>query len=102
MTRTEGPVAFIGLGRMGLPMSQNLARSGFAVRAWNRTSRAGTGLLAPLTPLTPLAPPDTDYLLMPSAAAAVDGAPIIVVMLPDLPDVREVLDATPLEPGVIV
>jgi 3-hydroxyisobutyrate dehydrogenase len=30
-------VAFLGTGTMGLPMARNLARSGFAIRAWNRT-----------------------------------------------------------------
>ena len=29
----SAPVAFLGLGRMGLPMSRNLARAGYVVRA---------------------------------------------------------------------
>ena len=93
-----GPIAFVGLGRMGLPMSQNLARAGFAVRAWNRSDRAEA------------APPGTDYLLVPSVEAAVAPAPIVVVMLPDLPDVREVFGThdgaggalSALGPGAIV
>jgi 3-hydroxyisobutyrate dehydrogenase len=32
-------VAFLGLGAMGRPMAINLARAGFATRAWNRTPR---------------------------------------------------------------
>lgn len=31
-------LAFLGTGTMGLPMARNLARAGFEVHAWNRTS----------------------------------------------------------------
>jgi len=37
---TSEPIAFMGLGRMGLPMAMNLAKKGVAVRAWNRTLRS--------------------------------------------------------------
>ncbi len=37
-------VGFIGLGSMGLPMAQNLARAGFQVLAWNRTPKEAGGL----------------------------------------------------------
>jgi 3-hydroxyisobutyrate dehydrogenase-like beta-hydroxyacid dehydrogenase len=30
-------IGFVGLGRMGRPMAQNLVAAGFPVRAWNRT-----------------------------------------------------------------
>jgi len=39
-------VAFLGLGAMGRPMARNLARAGYAVRAWNRTARAFDDLRA--------------------------------------------------------
>jgi 2-hydroxy-3-oxopropionate reductase len=39
-------VAFLGLGLMGRPMAANLARAGFAVRAWNRTVRDWSDLQA--------------------------------------------------------
>ena len=68
---------------MGRPMSQNLARRGFAVRAWNRTGR-------PYDPGTRA--PDGDYVLMPSAAAAVAEASITVTMLSDLAAARAVCD----------
>lgn len=45
MTRTPA-VAFLGTGRMGLPMAMNLARAGFPLRVWNRTAplaAAGAG-----------------------------------------------------------
>ena len=38
-------VGFIGLGRMGLPMAQNLARAGYEVLAWNRTPKEAEGLV---------------------------------------------------------
>ena len=31
-------IAFLGMGKMGQPMACNLARSGFKVRCWNRTT----------------------------------------------------------------
>ena len=37
MTSTPA-VAFLGIGRMGLPMAMNLARAGFPLRVWNRTA----------------------------------------------------------------
>lgn len=39
-------VGFIGLGMMGTPMSQNLARAGFELTVWNRTSSKMEVLLA--------------------------------------------------------
>jgi 2-hydroxy-3-oxopropionate reductase len=75
----DGAIAFLGLGRMGLPMSQNLARAGYPVRAWNRSDRSGCE------------PPDTDYTLTATAAEATKGASLIFTMLPDLNEVRQVL-----------
>jgi len=39
-------VAFLGTGRMGLPMAMNLARAGFPLRAWNRTADRASALEA--------------------------------------------------------
>ena len=70
--------AFIGLGIMGGPMAGHLAAGGHTVRGYNRTPRyedleqaGGTGAE--------------------SIAQAVDGAEVICLMLPDSPDVQEVL-----------
>ena len=82
------PIAFLGLGRMGLPMSLSLARAGFAVRAWNRTPR---NLMAP----TP------EYRVVASAADATDQADTVITMLPDLPEVIDVCDGL-LRPGMVV
>ena len=35
MTSTP-TIAFLGTGRMGLPMATNLARAGFPLQVWNR------------------------------------------------------------------
>ena len=35
---TTAPIAFLGLGRLGLPVATNLVESGHALRVWNRTA----------------------------------------------------------------
>src|SRR5262245_38194817 len=72
-------VAFLGLGTMGAAMAANLARAGFTVTAWNRTSGRA---------------PELDELGVTraeTAAAAAAAADIIVVCVSDTPDVEEVL-----------
>jgi 3-hydroxyisobutyrate dehydrogenase len=71
---TNTPViAFLGTGRMGGPMAENLARGGFRLRVWNRTaSRA-----------TPLA--EHGAFLAHTPAEAVRGAEIVITMLADGP-----------------
>jgi len=66
-------IAFIGLGIMGLPMATNLVKAGYDVRAYNRSQRSFEGTLAT------------------SVAEAVDGAEVIITMLPDSPDVAAVV-----------
>ena len=73
---SEPTIAFLGLGRMGLPMAMNLVRAGFHVRAWNRTlSRTN------------------DFAVVGGVPAAVPadatrGADIVITMLTDGPAVR--------------
>lgn len=74
------PVGFIGLGAMGLPMAINLARAGFDVLTWNRTPAACEAALrggcrAADTP-----------------ADVASAAAVVLTMLPDLPEVRSLLD----------
>ncbi|MER6127292.1 NAD(P)-dependent oxidoreductase [Streptomyces sp. NPDC001795] len=66
-------IAFLGTGRMGGPMAVNLARGGFQLRVWNRTSSraaalAGHGAFVAHTP-----------------AEAVQGAGILITMFADGP-----------------
>lgn len=72
--RTATPtIAFLGTGRMGGPMAANLARAGFGVRAWDRT----TSHAAALT--------EDGATVAASAAEAVKGAGILITMLADGP-----------------
>ena len=72
-------IGFIGLGTMGAPMALNLLRAGHDVTATNRSpgrveefrSRGGQG---------------SD-----SIAGTVDGADVVITMLPDSPDVEQVV-----------
>lgn len=67
MTRRIG---FIGLGHMGLPMLLNLAKAGYAVRGFDLSPAAMEAAGAAGAPLAS------------SAAEALEGAEIVVTMLP--------------------
>jgi 3-hydroxyisobutyrate dehydrogenase-like beta-hydroxyacid dehydrogenase len=73
------PVGFVGLGTMGLPMAGNLARAGFDVLAWNRTASVAERARA------------RGCRTAGSPAEVAAAAPTVLAMLPDLPEVREVL-----------
>lgn len=72
-------VAFLGLGTMGAAMAGNLARAGFAVRAWNRTRREFGDLR------------EAGVDVADSPAAAVSDADVAVLCVSDTPDVESVL-----------
>ncbi len=61
-------IAVIGLGAMGRPMARNLAAAGRDVQTWNRSGSSSVTL------------------------AEID-APVVFTALPDIPELREVLDA---------
>jgi 3-hydroxyisobutyrate dehydrogenase len=72
-------VGFLGLGTMGGAMAANLARTGFAVTAWNRT---------------PGRAPELDVLGVTRATTPADVAAatdVLVVCVSDTPDVEGVL-----------
>jgi 3-hydroxyisobutyrate dehydrogenase-like beta-hydroxyacid dehydrogenase len=72
-------VAFLGLGRMGVPMAAHIARAGHTLTVWNRTpGKAG--------PLLELGAQEAK-----AVEGAVAGADIVVVMLFGPDAVREVL-----------
>ncbi len=75
---TKRTIGFIGTGIMGLPMARNLLRSGFAVRAYNRTRSRAEPLL------------NDGATLADSPAAAADGADAVIAIVTDSPDVRAV------------
>lgn len=74
-------VAFVGIGRMGLPMARNVAGAGHELTVYNRTASR----CAPLR--------DVGAALAASAAEAVRDAEILVTMLSDPPAVEELLGA---------
>jgi 3-hydroxyisobutyrate dehydrogenase len=72
-------VAFLGLGRMGVPMASHLVRAGHAVTVWNRSPGRAA-------PLVELGATETRSL-----ADAVAGAEVVVLMLFGPDAVRDVL-----------
>ncbi|TDD43438.1 2-hydroxy-3-oxopropionate reductase [Nonomuraea terrae] len=72
-------IAFIGLGIMGSPMSVNLVRAGHTVTGYNRTPDK----TAPLV--------EAGGRAASTIAEAVVDAEVVAVMVPDSPDVRDVL-----------
>ncbi|WP_188192660.1 NAD(P)-dependent oxidoreductase [Nonomuraea sp. SYSU D8015] len=80
MTPVRETVGFVGLGAMGLPMAANLARNGCDVLAWNRAR----------PPLEAAASAGCRTAARPAQVSA--AAPVVITMLPDLPQVAEVLD----------
>ncbi|MCX4759335.1 NAD(P)-dependent oxidoreductase [Kitasatospora purpeofusca] len=67
-------IAFLGLGRMGLPMARRLASGGYPLTVWNRTpGRVPEPVEGSVEGLVEVADP----------AAAVRGAGVVVTMLAD-------------------
>ncbi len=76
---TRPVIAFLGIGRMGLPMASRLCQAGYTVHAWNR-SRAKAEPLASL-----------GATVHDSAADAVRSADLVISMLENGPVTQEVL-----------
>ena len=74
-------VAFLGLGLMGGSMAANLARHGYEVKAWNRTSDRPKVKIAA----------EGGATIVDSIEAAVGDAEIVFTCVGDIPDVKEVL-----------
>ena len=72
-------IAFLGTGRMGGPMAANLARAGFAVRAWDRTASRAADLIK------------DGATTAASPAQAIKGAGILITMLADGPATDQAL-----------
>ena len=88
-------IAFIGLGIMGSPMAVHLAKAGHQVVGYNRTPEKA----APLV--------DAGGRAAESIADAVRDAEVVCVMVPDSPDVVDVLTGEDgvfdnAKPGVLV
>lgn len=94
MSDANGTVAFVGLGKMGLPMAGRLVAAGVPTRGFDVGPAAREAFAA------------AGGAVARSAATAVAGASTVVLMLPDSGVVEAVLDdpevAAALEPGVTV
>jgi 3-hydroxyisobutyrate dehydrogenase len=78
---SEEKIAVLGAGgTMGRPMARNLARSGIAVRAWNRTAEKAQALA------------DDGVELVTTPAQAAAGATVILTMLSDAEAVLAAMD----------
>ena len=75
----KGVVGFIGLGTMGLEMARNLLKAGHPVRAYDVVP--GAIAIAVADGASAAA----------SVAEAADGADLVITMLPDTPQVEEVV-----------
>ena len=78
----RSPVAFVGLGVMGLPMAANLAAAGFPVRGFDVGELARAQATA------------AGVEVAPALTDALRGAGIVITMLPDTPQVLEVAEGT--------
>ncbi len=74
-------VAFLGLGIMGAPMAANLSGAGIEVVAWNRTRERAEALATEHDSVT----------VADTAADAARQAGVAISMVPDVPEVEEVL-----------
>jgi 2-hydroxy-3-oxopropionate reductase len=72
-------VGFVGLGIMGSPMSVNLARAGFTVTGYSRRPQSAAALAA------------AGGTAAASLAEAVKDSDVVITMLPDSPDVEQVV-----------
>jgi 3-hydroxyisobutyrate dehydrogenase-like beta-hydroxyacid dehydrogenase len=73
-------IAFLGLGIMGEPMAANLVRAGFEVTVWNRSPRKAEQFAGSF---------DVLHAMTPAEASA--AADVTITMVPDVPEVEEVL-----------
>jgi 2-hydroxy-3-oxopropionate reductase len=74
-------IAFIGLGIMGSPMAVNLVKAGFQVTGYNRTPERAAALV------------EAGGTAAESIGSAVADADVVALMVPDSPDVDDVLTA---------
>ena len=77
---TKGTIGVVGTGIMGAPMAVNLAKAGYDVVAYNRTPAKAEALAG-------------DGVRVARSIAELGGAaPIVITMVPDTPDVLDVVE----------
>ena len=72
MSPTTTKIAFIGLGLMGVPMAHNLLRAGYQVKGFDLNPNVVEKFIGM-----------TNFQLATSQAAAIEGADVTILMLPD-------------------
>lgn len=82
-------VAVLGTGTIGAPITRNLARAGFTVRAWNRTRAKAEPLAA------------DGVVVADSASEAVRDADVVVTVLTDGPRTLDVVRNAMPKPGTV-
>jgi 3-hydroxyisobutyrate dehydrogenase-like beta-hydroxyacid dehydrogenase len=80
MAAEDRHVAFCGLGIMGAPMAANLARAGYGLSVYTRTGEKADAFAAEHGARAAATPRE-----------AADGAGVVITMVPDAPEVEEVL-----------
>jgi len=81
MASEQGRIAFCGLGIMGGPMASNLARAGYELSVFTRTREKAERFAAEHENATAAGSP----------REAAEGASTVITMVPDAPEVEEVL-----------
>ena len=76
-------IAFLGLGIMGRPMAANLVKAGFQLTVWNRTRERADEFAAEHA--------DAKVRVASRPVSAVGAAHAVITMVPDAPEVEEVL-----------
>jgi 3-hydroxyisobutyrate dehydrogenase-like beta-hydroxyacid dehydrogenase len=76
-------IAFLGLGIMGRPMAANLVKAGFQLTVWNRTRERAEEFAAEH--------PEAKVRVAGRPVAAAASAQAVITMVPDAPEVEEVL-----------
>src|SRR3989337_266697 len=79
-------IGFIGLGIMGKPMAKNLMEAGYEVGLYNRTREKAEEIARDGT------------IVADSPREVAEGSEVVITMLPDSPEVREVVGG---ESGVL-
>ncbi|HEY7453349.1 MAG TPA: NAD(P)-dependent oxidoreductase [Thermoleophilaceae bacterium] len=79
-TLENGRVAFVGLGIMGGPMAANLAKAGFELSVYTRTREKAEAFASEHGARAAATPRE-----------AAEGASAVITMVPDAPEVEEVL-----------
>jgi 3-hydroxyisobutyrate dehydrogenase len=78
--RSDARIAFCGLGIMGGPMAANLARAGYELSVYTRTGEKAEAFAAEHGARAAATPRE-----------AAEGASVVITMVPDAPEVEEVL-----------